>query len=504
MKKINKFTYTVAAIIAVCFIVFSFFMGSGVVVHAATSVNTDSLYSDALTDLQKDSEFNELDFPANSKDYSIYVIQVAEGVNGNLYVYTYQPCQETKPLTATYINMSRTKEFTEPQLYDLRFVNNNGVFCKYLVRRFGVSSADTRYYNIASIYRAWDKDVDIGTGNNNTISNVSYEVRGVWSATTVEGEVHYEHEDTYVVNILDPYVDYLVYITDVSLFPDFIVPGFLYKLFYDKDYIGFIDNHYVAFSTDWPIDKLISADVHYYYTAATITYNEWFGRFPGDVKMSLGKSSDTIVTVEHTGKYVDEGSIWKNGFSYSYSWDLIQSVDDFINSEEGLTEETLVNLQGKQWVLRFAVTERTQVEADIMMGAYARYKSDFTVVDRVTILRLEFESNGVVYNLGAVSDEQSGDYVAGDTTFVNKEKESFWDWLTRMLGIDVSWLKVIIGILLAVILVALLWPILTPIFPLIGQGLLWLVRGIAWLVALPFKAIAALFKRKKDDAKNRS
>ena len=59
-----------------------------------------------MTDLRKDDEFNVNDWPADSDNYSIDVVTVAESVDGELFVYVYNPSALQKPLYATSINIS--------------------------------------------------------------------------------------------------------------------------------------------------------------------------------------------------------------------------------------------------------------------------------------------------------------------------------------------------------------------------------------------------------------
>ena len=80
-----------------------------------------------LEDLKKDEKFDAKDYPARMGDYSISVIQIAEGERGSVYLYTYQPCLKTKDLTVTDINMSLSEEVTGTKLYSLTRINTNGV-----------------------------------------------------------------------------------------------------------------------------------------------------------------------------------------------------------------------------------------------------------------------------------------------------------------------------------------------------------------------------------------
>ena len=146
----------------------------------ATYADT-STYSDVLDDLQNDSNFNAADYSIVTGDYSIEVIQIAEGENKELFVYTYQPCQPVYPLVATEINMSLSDKVggivvddevvagsETSKLYQLTLLNTDGVFAKYKVNDFTVSSDLVRYYTISSIYRDYIEDIDGESGNDNT------------------------------------------------------------------------------------------------------------------------------------------------------------------------------------------------------------------------------------------------------------------------------------------------------------------------------------------------
>ena len=53
-------------------------------------------YTEVLTDLQKDSSFNADNYPTKADDYSLQIIQLAESVNKELFVYVYQPSGKAK------------------------------------------------------------------------------------------------------------------------------------------------------------------------------------------------------------------------------------------------------------------------------------------------------------------------------------------------------------------------------------------------------------------------
>ena len=110
-------------------------------------------------DLTKDESFNVEDYPAIANDYSLQVIQIAESVNGELFVYVYQPSDATKDLTATTIRMSQSiGENAKWRDYDLTLLSTEGVLDKYRVEGITILSDVVRYYDIAAIHRAFDEN----------------------------------------------------------------------------------------------------------------------------------------------------------------------------------------------------------------------------------------------------------------------------------------------------------------------------------------------------------
>ena len=97
-KRIHtSFIYTaMAAIIAAGFLILSI-VGFG----ARPARAEASAYSDVMDDLRKDESFKAEDYPAISEDYSLKVIQIAESVNGELFIYVYQPSAGSRDLMAT-------------------------------------------------------------------------------------------------------------------------------------------------------------------------------------------------------------------------------------------------------------------------------------------------------------------------------------------------------------------------------------------------------------------
>lgn len=419
-----------------------------------------SRYSGVLTDLKKDGDFNVADYPDNAKDYSIKVIQIAESTDGELFLYTYQPSQKTTYLVATDINMSLSESVSGTQLYGLTLVSANGVLCKYKVNELTVSEKATRYYNITSVYRKWIKGVDKETENDNTINEVSFEVGKLFIVKTENDGVTYSVQDTETILITDKYNGYIRYYNGFHLWGN-----------------SSCDSHYVAFSTDRPIDTLLEADVYYVAHSErqyTYTQNPFI---PSETTVGANYDGYKYLTCNQQAENPAEG--WRGK---KYTWKRIESVDEFLKKEE-LTGIVKENVSDKKWVLRFFESPYTSV---ITTG---NIDTNYIVVTSVSILRLKFVTDGVTYDLGVVDNKQSGGRNPSNTN--THEKEDFFVWLARITGVP-QWVWI-----LAVVLVclAILLPVLSVIFPVFGQFLLWLLKGLGWLICLPFKGIKALINK---------
>ncbi|MDE6966013.1 MAG: hypothetical protein K2O94_03430 [Clostridiales bacterium] len=421
-------------------------------------------FTSALTDLQKDSNFNAADYPDKAKDYSIQVIQIAESTDKKLFVYTYQPSQATTYIVATEINMSLSESVDGTQLYGLTLLSSDGVFCKYIVNDITVSDETVRYYNITCIYRDWLKNIDKPMDNDNTKNSVSFDVGRLYKVYFENDTLLYFCKDTETIEILNPFVDYLEYSNGFKFFPDWC------------------RSHYIAFSTDRDIDYLLEADVSYIRRDASRSTGIGL-----DGKTHYKNKRDEIAKLNGEQKGGNSADGW---FAKKYEWERIQPVKDFID-QENLKEETKTSLDGAKWVLRFVETEIW------LTSGYGTTTTFWTDISEVSVLRLKFVKDGIVYNLGAVSDKVTGDDRPGNTN--TNELASLWEWFSRLTGIpEWLWKLLLVGIVLVICL-----PVLSLIFPVIGQVLsiflkallkavVWLFKGLWWLICLPFKGIAAL------------
>lgn len=406
-----------------------------------TASATD-VYSDVIEDLQKDETFSVDNYPVVAEKYSLDVITIAESEDKELFVYVYQPAGK---LQATSINISQSiNESFSPKNYSLSLLSQNGTLSKYLVKDFNVLSDSLRYYSIVSIFRAWNEDLgDEKPSGDNTISEVSYEVGKLFTLSTVDGVISYTCEKMDTIRIVDKYLGFIRYSNGFTL------------------YHQSCDSHYVAFSTDYNIDKLMNASVTFYYQDVTYKLN-----LTGSHRYS--ESTPISKTVELSE--IDTGSNSAHGwFADSYEWQRIESVSDFIANED-LTEDTKTELKDKEWVLRFY-----ESDYQLTWTSSVSWEKVQEVTD-VTILELTFEVNGQVYNLGVVDNKQSGGLLPDN---------DMPDWLNTL----IEWLIRIVLTLVALVLIVLFFPYIVIILWFI---LKYICLGIYWLFAWPFY----LFKKK--------
>lgn len=440
----------------------AFVLGISAVITAAqvpviAKAESTVTYTNVLEDLQRDSSFSKENYPEKATDYSLQLIQLAESSDKELFVYVYQPSGQLKGLVASSINISTTvNDAVSYHNYKLELLNSDGVFFKYKVSDFVVKDDAVRYYAITSVYRKWDKTIDPATGNDNTVTEVNYNVSKQYAFGTINGKPYVNCVDIDTIVVTDKFVGFVRYENGFTL------------------YNSACDSHFVAFNTDKPIDKLLEADVYY----TTQSYNWNWTAFVGE-KETFGTKQDNYSYLKYTDKVEHTGEGW---FAGTYKWDRIQTVDDFISGENRenifhgavldvkvstkLTDSALNELKGKKWVLRF--TETAYSFTPDYTGTGSQYSSS-TVVGDVTILRLKFETDGITYNLGTIDNKQTGIKDPSNKTDIDVSQNDTGKKLAAL-----------IMLILAIILLA---PVLPYIF-----------KAVVWIVMLPINGIVALIK----------
>lgn len=436
---------------------------------AAESEN-EKTASGVLEDLSKDASFNAANYPSNAKDYSLSVMQLAESTDKELFVYVYQPSGDK--VKASPINISTTiNDDISFFNYSLELLNFEGTLFKYKVMNFEVKKDPVRYYAISSIYRPFDVSIGDKKSGNNTINEVNYAVNKQYCFGEINGKPYVSCVDIETIVVTDKFVGFVRY-------PD----GF--KLFTGA---GAYDSYFVAFNTDKKIDKLFEADV--YYTTQKVSYDFFTEDSPFSIKFGDSKT-DNYAYLKYTDKVEHTGGGF---FAGTYKWDRIQSVDDFIKTEDRttvyygavlnskvsskLTDEALNELKGKKWVLRFTETSYDKSPKS-GMGAATYYHAETTMVGNVTILRLKFETDGITYNLGVIDNKQTGSTEPSNSIDIKVEPNATG--------------KGIIYLILFVLLLVLLAPLLP-----------YVLSAVIFIVSFPVKLISEIVKLIKSSKEKR-
>lgn len=433
-------------ILAITLILASF----GNVLTGVAFADTLSIYTDVLEDLRKDETFDVAQFPKSDKD-KMDVFQVAESNAGEVFLYVYAP--QGDKLTASEVRISTSiGDNLAPKDYKLTLLSRNGTLSKYIVNDLAVKSDVVRYYLIIQIARPWDKNLDGELPGDNTGNTKAYATEKLFTACTIDGNVTYTETHADVITIIDKYVGYLRYLNGFWIMK------------------SSCDSHFVAFDTDKPIDRLIEATVSFVHKHCTEIVL---------VSKTYGDSKTEEVTLYDDDNVSNDASI----FGVKHTWSRIEKVSDFINKED-LEKDVEDELRNKQWVLRFYESNVTE--------AYGRlYKSiDSEVVTDVTILRLKFETNGDIYNLGVVDNKQTGNTepAGGDDLLDEANKAikrviDFFNMLADFFQKFVAffkqywWVFLIIAVLIALAILAKF------------------CKPVAEFLVLPFKLIGKLFKK---------
>ena len=465
-QKTNKFWLVALAFLLVLCSAFTAGQSIGITYAAESEIT----YSGVLDDLKKDGSFDESFYPAITDDYSLKMIQIAESVKGELFLYVYQPSGQAKNLKASSINISTTiNDEISFYNYKVRLLNSSGVFYKYLVQDFTVLSEPTRYYAISSIYRPFDESIDEQASDGNTVTEVNYPVNKQYCFGEINGKPYCNVVDIETIVITDKFVGFVRY-----------MDGF-------KLYVGACDSHFVAFNTDKPIDKLLEADV--YYTTQKYSYS--FVPFAGE-NHTFGDKSDKYAYLKYTDKVEHSGG---GLFAGTYKWDRIETVEQFIaendltqnvysgavidvNVANKITDEGKAALRGKKWVLRFAETSYS------LNSGYGSTTSFSTLVGDVTILRLKFETDGVTYNLGVIDNKQTGSDKPSNEETIQPEINKRGKWI-------------LIAIILIIALI-LLTPLLPTIISFLFKAIVWICKGLWWLISAPFRLIKLIVEKIKE------
>ncbi|MBO5010550.1 MAG: hypothetical protein J6D20_07645 [Clostridia bacterium] len=431
-------------------------------------------YTNVLTDLQKDSSFNPDNYPAKEDDTSVQVIHIAEGENGELFIYVYQPCDAKKDYKAKFINMSLqnpVEKNLQYKLYSLTWLNSNGVFDKYIVNDFTVTSSAERYYNIATVYRPYDKTVDTSSEAIDNIQCKGFAVGQYWKAYYYNNVLFYEAKHIDVVDIE-------IQATGTVRYTE----GF-------KLYVDSCDSHYVAFSIkNYNVEQIYDADITYTinnYEKSTV-YTVGGGT---TTKLTSSEKKDSeYLSAKEVGSNDGDGWLGKK-----YSWYRITDVTTFKkqveeDSNDTFSQEELDGLAKSQFVFRFAETEYRLVSSP---NASVSYYSEAV---NIGVLRLHFLSDGQFYNLGCVSDLVGTDSIPELTVDLldNIENMEIWEKLYALLCLIVF-----------LIILSFFFSPIKAVLKVIWEGIKFIFSMLCAIITLPIQLIQQAFSKDKPHRKRK-
>ena len=345
-----------------------------------------SIYTNVIEDLSKDTNFDNSKYKEDFSNNSISVISVAESLDKELFIYTYQPNPNKKQL-AVSINISLLDNGINYSNYTLEYCSSNGVFFKYKVKDLIVDfTKNLRVYNISSITRLYIKNTDISY-EENTITEIAFPVGLSYKFSDINGKYSCICTTTEIINITNMFAGVVEYTTE-------------YFIGYPKT-----DRHFVAFNTDKDIDKLYKVKLYYKENRIHEYSHTYFDDVKYDIETTINEN------LYYNSDKVQVGEYW---FEYKYNFKRIQSVNEFINDIEdnpifvtnlsdlfkprySINEDSKKLLKNNKWVLSYLESSSYSDYRDF------GYDSYYTQVTDIMILELHFETNGSYYEMGVVS-----------------------------------------------------------------------------------------------------
>ena len=521
MNEQKTFNQRTCALLVIALLLFELAVGIfGIRANAAGASKSKIDSESVLLDLGKSLNFHQNDYPNDPDDYSIQVIQIAEGENGELYIYTYQPSHHTKDLVASKISISYgfspNGAGLKPTVYDLELLSTNGVFDKYKVIGGGIAPGYERWYNIVAIYRPYEDFDDQADGI--IEGHKSYGVGQQWYA--------YDENDTtsYRMNTFDT--------LEIKVkFHGFLrmCEGLTWTGIWDTS-IDFQDVWFVAFDlVDEIAESIIDADVqftrhekekveHVYWTEDDGTKVYWASEkerneLPEyDKSLSVQKDLKEFLSVNEPDKVFES----KGWFANDYTWKRIMKASEFVKNFEaqgmefstvssistaqdgsiiskvlGEGETTKEILEGSQWV--FAYTE-TGGTTDVLKTHYSTIgatlpsitQTNYYHIEDMAILRIKYMNEKGTFDVGVVGDITTPDLIPD---------------AVEITGLDsmITIFKILAGLVALFVIFYFFGSFLIPVLKILWKGAMTVFQVLSqvlwWLITLPFKLIGRLLFR---------
>ena len=456
--KSKKYKRPVLVFCVLCFVLSPLFLSLGLLPNVYAE---ETQYSGVLEDLQQDSSFSQSEWDNLLLHPNTELIQIAESEDNELFLYVHF-VGDIKPLSL--VVFSTTKDVDNPDFdsYDIECVSKNGSFAKYLVKGY-IPPSSSHLYAITRLEYPVDRPLQ-GT------QEQTYEyipVEQIWTVAYTADGITYSQEHLVTVEITDRYV------------------GNHHAATYNSAgwYTSWTDTYYIAFSTEINMDELVEVQIE---------YNLYHCTMSGvvDKKPYTEKPLNTVVNADSTVNFI-EGI--RDNFWF-ISWNVGENRRKFeaISSPKEFRENSGINVPKREdkseydWVVTFHSDTK---EYNPPVGVMVTY----SVPGDTSILRLKYKKDGVTYNVGVLDTR---------TSYIPPLKsDDPWAWLKDILNwIKDNWYWLVIGVVVIFALI-MLAPFLPSIAIGIGNFLLLLLKGLLWLITLPFRGIAALvvlIKSKKD------
>lgn len=466
MKTIIKYIVSSVLLLLVSFIML---FGSGFSAYAAEEFKT------VLEELKSDPNFNESDYPGISNDYSLRVIQLVESNNNTLIVYVYQPSHYTKDLIASHIDISygfsQNGADLDPKIYELKLLDTEGVFDKYLVSGYEVPKDNYRYYNLISIYRKFDIDVD-NLEDGLIDRKKAYGVGQQWCCYTVNDIVHYEMGTFTYLDVESVFTGYVHLHDGFTVNDIWLKNNDCYAWFYifnPKNIIcsdGSSKNvnikHIYNGKLSYDIRKVRELRAN---GGKNLTYGDWVPK-------------ENILTDNDIMSFKGEG-LWGK----EVEWNRIMTCKDFktiIDKNNGSYDDNFSSyLKEDYYVFSFLETDYMEDWGNVIC-------LDYYEVVNTSLLRLNFlDTSNKVYDLGVVSDMISADNKA-DANIGNKLDDllfSVGNWFEKLFAI--------LGVVVLALIFMFFSNLLTPFITILKE----IFKAIKYVLSLPFKIIKWIFKR---------
>lgn len=449
----------------------------GLHVFAATAT------SNVLDDLKKDENFNPDNYSSMTLDTfnlvntdkietndvsCVNVIQIAETDEKKLYIYTYEPLKGNIKLffnkVSIFTDFVKNPKDINPILFDLKLLSSDGVFSKYEVVDYTVSSELYRYYNIVSIYRSKNINLD----GSSTSLEIAEGIGQQWCCYYYNDELIYEMESFKTVEIKPNLSGSIRFQNGFSL----------KKIVYDIS----LDAHILAFDiVGYDPDKIYDATVVYDYNIYQRKTFDLFG------KEFIELEEETLVKSynDKTKKISDEDILTFSGkglWAKEYSCERIMTGFKYISFLEDndcdVSSEYLEKIKASQWVFSFTEVPVISVMEDYLFNSvtYQIYRHSYGKLSNVGLLQIHFMQGGKTYNLGVVGNriESSGNLGTIDGIDYEKMNDSFND------------IFMIIGLILLLVVLVAAAPLLK-----------YIIDGLVFIIKIPFKIIDFIFPKKK-------